>query len=75
MPSDRLRGFSSAFDEMLERSRRELDALSSGSGSTALSPTSRTTARPSASASARIPPPAIRIDPGFTARGSLAGGA
>ena len=67
MPSDRLRGFSSAFDEMLERSRRELDALSSGSGSPALSPTSRTTARPSASASAaarsestRASPPAAR---------------
>ena len=67
MPSDRLSGFSSAFDEMLERSRRELDALSSGSGSPALSPTSRTTARPSASASAaartestRASPPAAR---------------
>ena len=67
MPSDRLRGFSSAFDEMLERSRRELDALSSGSGSPALSATSRTTARPSASASAaarsestRASPPAAR---------------
>ena len=67
MPSDRLSGFSSAFDEMLERSRRELDALSSGSGSPALSPTSRRTARPSASASAaartestRASPPAAR---------------
>ena len=67
MPSDRLRGFSSAFDEMLERSRRELDALSSGSGSPALSPASRTTARPSASASGaarsestRASPPAAR---------------
>ena len=67
MPSDRLSGFSSAFDEMLERSRRELDALSSGSGSPALSPTSRTTARPSASAAAaartestRASPPAAR---------------
>jgi hypothetical protein len=49
MPSDRLRGFSSAFDEMLERSRRELDALSGvGSGSPALSPTPRTTSRPRA---------------------------
>ena len=52
---------------MLERSRRELDALSSGSGSPALSPTSRTTARPPASASAaartesaRASPPAAR---------------
>ena len=42
MPSDRLTGFSSAFDELLERSRRELDALSGGSGAPALSPTSRT---------------------------------
>ena len=42
MPSERLTGFSSAFDELLERSRRELDALSGGSGGRALSPTSRT---------------------------------
>ena len=42
MPSDRLTGFSSAFDELLERSRRELDALSGGSGGRALSPTART---------------------------------
>ncbi len=42
MPSDRLTGFSSAFDEMLERSRRELDALSGGSDAPALSPTPRT---------------------------------
>ena len=48
MPSDRLTGFSSAFDELLERSRRELDALSSGSGAPALSPTPRTTSHPSA---------------------------
>jgi hypothetical protein len=49
MPSDRLTGFSSAFDELLERSRRELDALSGvGSGSPALSPTPRTTSRPRA---------------------------
>ena len=48
MPSDRLTGFSSAFDELLERSRRELDALSSGSGAPALSPTPRTTSRPRA---------------------------
>ena len=45
MPSDRLSGFSSAFDELLERSRRELDALSGGSGAPALSPTSRTSPR------------------------------
>ena len=37
-PSDRLTGFSSAFDELLERSRRELDALSGGSGAPAPSP-------------------------------------
>lgn len=42
MASDRLTGFSSAFDDLLERSRRELDALSSGSGSPALSPTPAT---------------------------------
>ena len=42
MPSDRLTGFSSAFDELLERSRRELDALSGSSGGRAFSPTSRT---------------------------------
>ena len=47
MPSDRLSGYSSAFDELLERSRRELDALSSGSGSPALTPARGTTARPS----------------------------
>ena len=48
MPSDRLTGFSSAFDELLERNRRELDALSGGSGSPALSPASRTSTSPSA---------------------------
>ena len=42
MPSDRSTGFSSAFDEMLERSRRELDALSGGSDAPALSPAPRT---------------------------------
>ena len=42
MPSDRLTGFSSAFDDLLERSRRELDALSSGSGASALPPIPRT---------------------------------
>ena len=46
MPSDRLTGFSSAFDEMLERSRRELDALSGGSDAPALSPTPRTAPAP-----------------------------
>ena len=45
MPADRLSGFSSAFDEMLERSRRELDALSGGSDAPALSPTPRTPPR------------------------------
>ena len=52
MPSDRLTGFSSAFDELLERSRRELDALSGGSGAPALSPTSRTSSSPGPSAAA-----------------------
>ena len=52
MPSDRLTGFSSAFDELLERSRRELDALSGGSGARALSPTPRTSSGPSTRASA-----------------------
>ena len=42
MPADRPSGFSSAFDEMLERNRRELDALSAGSDAPALSPTPRT---------------------------------
>ena len=55
MPSDRLTGFSSAFDELLERSRRELDALSGGSGAPELSPTPRTAPRPSADS-----PPAAR---------------
>ena len=54
MPSDRLSGFSSAFDDLLERSRRELDALSSGSGAPALSPapTRRASARGPASSAA-----------------------
>ena len=53
MPSDRLTGFSSAFDELLERSRRELDALSGGgSGAPTLSPTPRTASTSSASPSA-----------------------
>ena len=56
MPSDRLTGFSSAFDELLERSRRELDALSGGSGAPALSPTSRTSTSPSAASSAPVAP-------------------
>ena len=54
MPSDRLTGYSSAFDELLERSRRELDALSGGSGAPALSPTSRTSRSPSAASSAPV---------------------
>ena len=48
MPSERLTGFSSAFDDLLERSRRELDALSGGSGAPALSPTSRASSGSSA---------------------------
>ena len=48
MPSERLTGFSSAFDELLERNRRELDALSGGSDAPALSPTSRTSSGSSA---------------------------
>ena len=61
MSSDRLTGFSSAFDELLERSRRELDALSGGSGAPALSPTPRTSSPPSAK-------------PAGTAARSIAGG-
>ena len=49
MSSDRLSGFSSAFDELLERNRRELDALSGGSNAPALAPAPGTAARPSAS--------------------------
>ena len=56
MPSDRLTGFSSAFDELLERSRRELDALSGGSDAPELSPTPRTASRASALTSLRTPP-------------------
>ena len=56
MPSDRLTGFSSAFDEMLERSRRELDALSGGSDAPALSPTPRTSSRASSRTSLPTPP-------------------
>ena len=55
MPSERPSGFSSAFDELLERSRRELDALSIGSDAPALSPTPttpRTTTRAPASSGA-----------------------
>ena len=48
MPSDRLTGFSSAFDAMLERSRRELDALSGGSHAPELSPTRQSPSTPSA---------------------------
>ena len=47
MPSDHLTGFSSAFDDLLERSRRELDALSHGSGAPALSPNPQAPSRPS----------------------------
>ena len=55
MPSDRLTGFSSAFDNLLERSRRELDALSGGSGALEFSPAPRTAPRLSADS-----PPAER---------------
>ena len=60
MPSDRLSGYSCAFDELLERSRRELDALSSGSGSAVLSPTSPTSTGPSAGSSAAVARSAAR---------------
>ena len=56
MPSDRLTGFSSAFDELLERSRRELDALSGGSGAPALSPTSPSPSGPTATATRSVAP-------------------
>ena len=54
MSSDRLTGFSSAFDELLERSRRELDALSGGSGEPTLSPTHRASSSPSAAAARSV---------------------
>ena len=62
MPSDRLTGFSSAFDELLDRSRREMEALSGGSGSPTLSPTPRTSASPPAGpsgAAARSTAPSV----------------
>ena len=69
MPSDRLSGFSSAFDELLERSRRELDALSGGSGAPALSPTSRV----SSGSSAGTPATATRsVARGVTTRAPAA---
>ena len=52
MFSDQFSGFSSAFDEMLKRNSRELDALSNRLGSPALSPASRTSANLSAGSSA-----------------------
>ena len=58
MPSDRLTGFSSAFDELLERSRRELDALSGGSGAPALSPTPRSSSSPLTATTGSIAPSA-----------------
>ena len=70
MPSDRLTGFSSAFDELLERNRRELDALSGGSGSPTLSPASPASTSPTAgsvAASARI---ARQRDPSRATRAS-----
>ena len=71
MSSNRLSGFSSAFDDLLERSRRELDALSSGSGAPALSPTSRPSPRPSAASSAAVAPGAAQ---GVSARPTRASG-
>ena len=71
MPSDRLTGFSSAFDELLERSRRELDALSGGSGASARSPTFRTSTSPSAASSA---PAAPSVSQGVSARPTRAFG-
>ena len=65
MPSDRLSGFSSAFDDLLERSRRELDALASGSGVPALSPTPRTSSSPSAGPATTA---ARSVAPGASAR-------
>ena len=56
MSSNRLSGFSSAFDDLLERSRRELDALSSGSGTPALSPTPRSSSSPPAAATGSVAP-------------------
>ena len=71
MPSDRPTGFSSAFDELLERSRRELDALSGGSDAPALSPASRTSASPSTASSAAVAPSAAQ---GVSARPARASG-
>ena len=51
MSSGKLSGFSSAFDEMLKRNWRELDALSSRSSSPALWPASRTSANLSSGSS------------------------
>ena len=56
MSSNRLSGFSSAFDDLLERSRRELDALSSGSGTPALSPTPRSSSSPPAAPTGSVAP-------------------
>ena len=58
MSSNRLSGFSSAFDDLLERSRRELDALSSGSGTPALSPTPRSSSSPPTAATGSVAPSA-----------------
>ena len=58
MSSNRLSGFSSAFDDLLEHSRRELDALSSGSGMPALSPTPRSSSSPPAAATESVAPSA-----------------
>ena len=58
MSSNRLSGFSSAFDDLLERSRRELDALSSGSSTPALSPTPRSSSSPPTAATGSVAPSA-----------------
>ena len=65
MPSDRLTGFSSAFDELLERSRRELDALSGGSGVSAPSPAFRTS---TSSSAASVPAATRGVARGASAR-------
>ena len=70
MSSNRLSGFSAAFDDLLERNRRELDALSGGSGSPALSPASPTSASPSAGSAAASARTARQGDPPRATRAS-----
>ena len=70
MPSDRLSGFSSAFDELLKRGRRELDALSGeGSGSTTRPSTPRTSSSPFTGSS---PAAARSVAPGVSTRAPAA---